>query len=85
MKRSVDKEFLNWKHDPERKALLVRGARQVGKTYSIRKLDETFTCFSLNVTFPQAFVFQPKTTPFTITSKLSLSTLSPRSFHRIRK
>lgn len=35
MKRLIDNYLLKWKNDPERKPLLVYGARQVGKTYSI--------------------------------------------------
>jgi len=50
MKRFVDQRFLQWKSNPERKSLLVRGARQVGKTYSVRELGKTFTYF-LEVNF----------------------------------
>lgn len=42
MKRSVESRLSAWKNDPERKVLLVRGARQVGKTFSIRALGQTF-------------------------------------------
>ena len=35
MKRLIEKVFTKWKTNPERKPLLVYGARQVGKTYSI--------------------------------------------------
>ena len=45
MKRTIERELLTWKQDPARKALLVRGARQVGKTYSIRELGKTFKHF----------------------------------------
>lgn len=45
MKRLIDDPLLNWKKDPLRKVLLLRGARQVGKTYAIRKLGETFKSF----------------------------------------
>jgi len=38
MKRDIDQQLLDWKHDSARRALLVRGARQVGKTYSVREL-----------------------------------------------
>jgi predicted AAA+ superfamily ATPase len=34
MKRFIDQELLHWKENSARKPLLVRGARQVGKTYS---------------------------------------------------
>ncbi|MCP5048890.1 MAG: ATP-binding protein [bacterium] len=75
MKRNVDKELLNWKHDPEHKALLVRGARQVGKTYSIRKLGETFKYF-LEINFeetPDAKIFFERTrNPQELCEKLSI-------------
>lgn len=59
MKRKIEKHLLDWKHNPERKALLVRGARQVGKTYSIRQMGKTFRHF-IEVNFeenPQVRVF----------------------------
>lgn len=37
MKRLVDSELCNWKAHPHRKPLIVRGARQVGKTWSIEQ------------------------------------------------
>lgn len=36
LKRKIDSYLLNWKSNPERKPLVVKGARQVGKTESIR-------------------------------------------------
>ena len=36
MKRRVEKDFADWQGRKDRKPLIVRGARQVGKTYSIR-------------------------------------------------
>ena len=35
MKRDIYKYLQNWKNDNTRRPLLVRGARQVGKTYII--------------------------------------------------
>ena len=52
MKRNIENPLLQWKDDPDRKALLVRGARQVGKTYSIRALGAGFTHF-LEVNFEE--------------------------------
>jgi len=37
MKRFIENEFLKWKRGQSRKPLILRGARQVGKTYSIRQ------------------------------------------------
>lgn len=36
LKRKIDSCLLNWKSNPEKKPLVVKGARQVGKTESIR-------------------------------------------------
>ena len=38
MKRKYIKDLVDWNEDPERKTLLVLGARQVGKTYLIKEL-----------------------------------------------
>ncbi|MEN8201701.1 MAG: ATP-binding protein [Bacteroidota bacterium] len=45
IERNIDRELLDWKEEPERKPLLIRGARQVGKSSSIRKLGESFELF----------------------------------------
>ncbi len=43
--RQIDIELKKWKNDTQRKPLLVRGARQVGKTESIRELAKEFEFF----------------------------------------
>ncbi len=46
MKRLIESYFEAWKKDKNRKPLIVRGARQVGKTYSIEKFGrESFEYF----------------------------------------
>lgn len=40
--RSIDAELLKWKQSSRRKPLIVRGARQVGKSWAVRHLGETF-------------------------------------------
>ena len=40
MKRKIDTYLIHWKKDTERKPLIVKGARQVGKTESIRRFAE---------------------------------------------
>jgi len=42
LKRSFEKKLLSWKNKRGRKPLIVRGARQVGKTYSINKFGEKY-------------------------------------------
>jgi predicted AAA+ superfamily ATPase len=45
IKRHIDNELENWSKSKVRKPLLLRGARQVGKTSSVRKLGEKFDYF----------------------------------------
>jgi predicted AAA+ superfamily ATPase len=45
MLRKIDIHLSKWKEQTDRKVLLIRGARQVGKTYSIRKFGKTFPSF----------------------------------------
>jgi len=40
VKRKIEKDLICWKNDPDRKPLLLDGARQVGKTYSIEKFAQ---------------------------------------------
>ena len=35
LKRKVDKYLMDWKNNPDRKPLIIKGARQIGKTRSI--------------------------------------------------
>ena len=43
MKRMIDYHLQSWSQDPYRKPLLLRGARQVGKTHAVRQLGKTFS------------------------------------------
>ena len=43
MKRFIDQELKRWKEGRRRKPLILRGARQVGKTYSVRQFGRD--CF----------------------------------------
>ena len=45
MKRIIDYYLLQWKHDRLRQPLLLRGARQIGKTYAARQLGTTYESF----------------------------------------
>ena len=40
LKRKIDTFLMDWKIDPLRKPLVVKGPRQVGKTESIRRFGE---------------------------------------------
>ena len=45
LNRKIDSTLSEWKNDPHHKPLLMRGARQVGKTTAIRRLAESFETF----------------------------------------
>ena len=45
MKRIIERHFQEWRNSAQRRSLLVRGARQIGKTYSVRQLGRTFDHF----------------------------------------
>ncbi len=45
LKRHIAYDLEHWRNSSNRKALLIRGARQVGKTYSVRKLGKKFQHF----------------------------------------
>lgn len=44
-KRHIDEKLLQWKEAPRRKPLLIRGARQVGKSTAVRELGKKFRYF----------------------------------------
>ncbi len=75
MKRSIDSVLLAWKEDALRKPLLLRGARQVGKTYAVRELGKTFERFvEINFEFDTeiAFIFGKNLDPHRIIQEISL-------------
>jgi len=51
--RSVSDKLARWHGDPMRKALLVTGARQVGKTFAIREFIRSTYESSLEINWPQ--------------------------------
>jgi hypothetical protein len=52
MKRTIEPFLDEWRKRTDRKVLLVRGARQVGKTYSVRNLGKAFESY-LEVNFEE--------------------------------
>lgn len=49
MKRLIESALIDWKYSPRRKPLILRGARQVGKTYTLKRFGEEH--FQKNVAF----------------------------------
>jgi predicted AAA+ superfamily ATPase len=79
MRRSLEHELKNWKEAPERYPLLLRGARQVGKTYVVEQLGKSFESFEM-VNFeaqPEAIACFETLRPLEIIQKLELLTKRP--------
>jgi predicted AAA+ superfamily ATPase len=79
MRRSIEKELKKWKDSPKRYPLLLRGARQVGKTYIIEQLGKSFESFEM-VNFeaqPEAMACFETLNPLEIIQKLELLTKRP--------
>ena len=79
--RSIDNELLAWSKEENRKTLLLRGARQVGKSSAIRNLGKSFK-FYVEINFEDAServkeLFKPGVSPQEICMKLSVLTLTP--------
>lgn len=75
IKRTIDTTLEEWKNSTQRKPLLLRGARQVGKSSSVRELSKKFTHF-VEVNFESEkevrTFFQGNLNPQQICDRLSL-------------
>lgn len=75
LKRNIDHELQSWTEETGRKPLLIRGARQVGKSSSVRKLGESFELF-LEINFEEQkgvhSLFQGDLTPQALCENLSV-------------
>ena len=80
MKRIIDHYLLQWKNSNIRKPLLLRGARQVGKTFAVQKLGETYENF-VEVNFENQpnmrSIFNQDLDPQRIIQELSLELAKP--------
>jgi len=74
MKRDIEHNLIQWKEKKQRKILLLRGARQVGKTFSVRVLGQSFKYF-LEVNFEEdravKTIFKESLNPQYLSEKLS--------------
>jgi uncharacterized protein len=77
MKRLIDHYLLEWKQSLYRKPLLLRGARQVGKTYAVRQLGKTYKSFveiNFEITRNAKAIFERDLEPDRIIRELFLIT-----------
>jgi predicted AAA+ superfamily ATPase len=74
MRRDILFTLKNWKSEINRKVLLLRGARQVGKTYIVRELAKDFTHY-VEVNFEKSSdvksFFEQNLDPYRICANLS--------------
>lgn len=76
MKRSAFSELIKWKNNPERKPLVIRGARQVGKTWLMKEFGqncyESFVYFNFDEEDELKSIFETNKNPKRIIELLSL-------------
>jgi predicted AAA+ superfamily ATPase len=78
MKRTIVEKLVEWKKSPYRKPLIIKGARQVGKTYSVKEFGaqhyENIAVFDFMETPELAEFFERTNDPLRIIENLSLAT-----------
>lgn len=81
MRRYIEDKLVNWKSSPHRKPLLLRGARQVGKTWALTEFGRSsydnlaYFNFDLNAEYRQ--FFQLTKDPERIIENLSAASAQP--------
>ena len=45
LKRKIDQYLIQWKNNPDRLPLIIKGARQIGKTFSIEHFAKNYKNF----------------------------------------
>lgn len=77
MKRLLYYDLLQWRNLPARTPLLLRGARQVGKTHIVRQLGQTFKHY-IEINFEKspalAKIFEHDLDPVRIAREIALAT-----------
>lgn len=81
MKRTIMKRLVEWKESSRRKPLLLRGARQVGKTWALmefgRTAYENLAYFNFDQSPEYAQFFQTTKDPLRIMENLSAASAQP--------
>ena len=79
-KRNIDPVLYSWSREVARKPLLLRGARQVGKTSAVRELGRQFDHYvviNFDIDKEAGGFFNQNLDPAELCSRLSLYTRKP--------
>lgn len=76
MIRNAMTKLIDWKNSPERKPLIIRGARQVGKTWLMKEFGQnfygSFAYFNFDEEDELKSIFETNKNPQRIVELLSL-------------
>lgn len=78
MRRTVFDNLIKWQHDPERKPLILKGARQVGKTWLMKEFGKynypDYAYFNFDEEDALKSIFQTNKNPHRLVELLSMIT-----------
>lgn len=76
MKRNAMQDLVQWKNDEERKPMVLKGARQVGKTWIMkefgRRYYESYVYFNFDEEEELKSIFETNKNPYRIIELLSI-------------
>ena len=76
MRRNAIERLIKWKYDEERKPMVLRGARQVGKTWLMKEFGKThydnFAYFNFDEEAKLKSIFEVNKNPLNIVERLSM-------------
>ena len=76
MKRNAMQDLVQWKNDEERKPMVLKGARQVGKTWIMKEFGrqyyESYVYFNLDEEEELKSIFETNKNPYRIIELLSI-------------
>lgn len=76
MKRNAMQDLVQWKNDEERKPMVLKGARQVGKTWIMKEFGrqyyESYVYFNFDEEEELKSIFETNKNPYHIIELLSI-------------
>ncbi len=79
MKRNAMQDLVQWKNDEERKPMVLKGVRQVGKTWIMKEFGrqyyESYVYFNFDEEEELKSIFETNKNPYRIIELLSIITI----------